>query len=56
MKILKFLLDRLKERSTWMGIIGLVTAAGISLSPEETAAIASAGVALVGAISVFTKG
>ena len=27
--ILAFALDRLKERSTWLGVIGLATAAGV---------------------------
>lgn len=50
-----FLITRLKERSTWMGLITIVTAAGVALSPEQVEAIITAGAAVVGAIAVFTK-
>jgi|TARA_B100000686_G_C16792254_1_gene979569 hypothetical protein len=51
----KFILSRLKERSTWLGIISLLTAAGISLSPDEAQAIAAAGVATAGAVAILTR-
>lgn len=51
----KFILSRLKERSTWLGLISLLTAAGISLSPDEAQAIAAAGVATAGAVAVLTR-
>lgn len=53
--ILNYILLRLKERSTWLGMISLTTAAGITVSPDQTQAIAAAGVALAGVIAVFTK-
>jgi len=43
----------LKQPSTWKGIVGVVTGFGITLSPEQTAAIVAAGVALIGLIDVF---
>lgn len=52
--MLKFLTSRLKERSTWLGIIAVVTAAGIALTPEQTEAIATAGAAIGGLVAVFT--
>lgn len=55
MKIIHWILDRLKERSTWIGITTAVTAIGVGLSPEQQAAIATAGVAVTGAIIAFTK-
>lgn len=55
MKLLDWILDRAKERSTWLGVISLVTAAGVALSPEQTAAIATAGVAVAGLVAAFTK-
>lgn len=48
-----FLLERLKEGSTWRGIVALLTALGVSLNPEQTAAIVSAGLAFAGLIGVF---
>ena len=55
MKALLFVVARLKERSTWLGILGIVTAAGISLSPEQVEAITAVGVAVGGLILVLTK-
>jgi hypothetical protein len=53
---MKYLLDRLGERSTWLGLIGIVTAFGVSLSPEQAEAIIAVGSAVAGAVAVFTKG
>jgi len=52
--MLKYITDRLKERSTWLGIIAIVTAAGVALTPEQTEAIAAAGAAVGGLVAVFT--
>lgn len=52
---MQFIFDRLKERSTWAGLVGLLTAAGVGLTPEKADAIISAGVAVVSLIFVFTK-
>jgi len=52
--MLKFIVDRLQERSTWLGIIAIVTAVGVHLSPEQTEAIAVAGVSIGGAVAAFT--
>ena len=54
-KILKFALERAKERSTWLGMISLLTAVGVALSPEQIEAIATAGIAVAGGVAVFTK-
>ena len=50
-----WLLARLSERSTWLGITGFLTAAGIYLDPEQIEAIAVAGLAVAGVVGVFTK-
>lgn len=47
------LLNRLKEQSTWIGIIALAANLGLHITPEQTTAIATFGGALVGAILVF---
>lgn len=49
-----FILQRGKEASTWRGIVALLTAAGVALSPEQTDAIVALGLAVIGAIGVFT--
>lgn len=52
--MLKFIVGRLKERSTWLGIIAIITAAGVGISPEQAEAIAAAGAAIAGVVAVFT--
>lgn len=47
------LLARLKEQTTWKGIITLVSALGVTISPEQTVAIATFGVSLVGLVQVL---
>jgi|TARA_B100001971_G_C17919665_1_gene397084 hypothetical protein len=55
MKIFKYFLSRLKERSTWLGMISIVTALGVSLSSEQSEAIIAAGISVAGLVAVFTK-
>ncbi len=52
---LNFLLDRMKERSTWLGLISLLTGFGLAISPEQGESIVSMGVSVAGLIAVFTK-
>lgn len=47
--------DRLKERSTWQGIVAVLSAVGVAFSPDQKEAIITAGVALIGVIAAFTK-
>ena len=49
----QYLLDRLRETSTWRGFLALLTAAGVVLSPEQQTAIIGAGMALIGVVGVF---
>lgn len=52
-RILSFAVARLAEPSTWRGIIALVTAAGVALSPEQVEAIVAAGLAGIGLVGVL---
>jgi hypothetical protein len=45
---LSYIYARLSEPSTWRGIIALVTAAGVALSPDQVDKIVAAGLALIG--------
>jgi len=47
---MKYLLDRLKEASTWRGLVLVATAFGAHWSPESQAAIISVGVGAAGVI------
>lgn len=48
-----FILERGKEASTWRGLVALLTAVGITVSPEQGEAIIALGLAVIGAIGVF---
>ena len=49
-----WILDRLSERSTWIGLTGFLTATGMSLEPEVSDAIGSVGIALASLIAIIT--
>jgi hypothetical protein len=50
-----YIINRLSEASTWRGLVGLLTAFGIVLSPEQVVSFMSAGTALIALINVFRK-
>lgn len=42
-----------REPSTWRGLIWLLTAAGVALSPDQQAAIVAGGMAFAGLLGAF---
>ncbi len=52
---MQYLIQRLKEPSSWRGIVMFLTSMGINISPEQTNAIVAAGIGLVGLIGFFSK-
>ena len=50
-----YLLSKLKEKSTYAGLLALLSAAGLVIDPEQFAAVATGVMALVGAFEVFRK-
>jgi len=54
-KKMNWIKSRLKEKSTWRGIVAVLTALGVSLSPDQSVAIVTAGVALAGIFEAFFK-
>jgi hypothetical protein len=52
--MLDFILERGKEASTWRGLVALITATGIVVSPELTEALVAVGLAVIGLLGVFT--
>ena len=50
-----YILDRLSEASTWRGIIGLVTAAGVGINPDMVAGIVTVGMSLSGMVGALVK-
>lgn len=49
----EYVIARLKESSTWRGLIMLLTAAGVALNAAQMEAVVSIGMAIAGAIGVF---
>ncbi len=45
----------LNQRSTWVGLIWILTASGISLEQEQAEGIITAGLALSGLLGLFWK-
>ena len=50
---MNWMLRRLREPSTWRGLVWLATVAGLSLRPEQAEAIVTVGMALAGLLGVF---
>lgn len=53
--MLEWLIARLKEPTTYLGITTIITAAGVTLAPELKEAIVTAGVAVGGMIAILLK-
>lgn len=51
---MKWIKERLKEKSTWKGVVWLITACGVALTPEQSEAIITAGITLAGLLDIFT--
>ena len=52
MTILPWIVARMREASTWKGLIALAAAFGVYISPENAAIILAAGVGIAGFINV----
>ena len=49
-----YMIERLKEPSTWRGLVLLLTAIGVPVAPAMADAIVSVGLAVAGLIGVAT--
>ena len=52
---MNWMLRRLREPSTWRGLVWLATVAGLSLRPDQAEAIVTVGMALAGLLGVFLQ-
>ena len=52
---MKYILDRLKEPSSWRGLVMIATAFGVSVNPELIDSIIVAGTGLAGVIGFVFK-
>lgn len=54
--IAAYVLDRLREFSTWRGIAALAATAGVVVAPEQLDAVYKTFIAVLGAMAVFAPG
>ena len=54
--IVKYVVDRLREFSTWRGVAALGATVGVLVAPEQLDAAYKVFVALLGAVAVFSPG
>lgn len=52
--ILGYVIDRLREFSTWRGIAALVATGGVLIAPAQLDAVYKAFIAVLGLAAVFT--
>ena len=53
--MLAWILDRAKERSTWMGLFSFAGAVGLAFTPEHKELVITAAVDAVVAIAAMTR-
>ena len=49
-----YFMQRLSEPSTWRGILAVLTACGIAISPDQAEKIVAGGLALIGLVGAFS--
>lgn len=49
-----YILQRVKEPSTWRGAILFLTAIGVPIAPQMAEAIVTAGLGIAGLVGMFT--
>jgi hypothetical protein len=52
---MEYIIARLKERSTYSGILALLSALGLTIDPEQAASVVAVVMALVGVFEVFRR-
>jgi hypothetical protein len=52
---MNWLLNRLREASTWRGLVWLLTVSGVALRPDQVEAIVLTGMAIAGLLGVFLQ-
>ena len=52
---MKYILERLKEPSSWRGLVLIATAFGVSVNPELLSSIIAVGTGLAGVIGFAFK-
>ena len=55
MRMIDWIVARLKEPTTWIGLISFATAAGVHLAPDLQESIITAGVAIGATLAVILR-
>ncbi len=55
-KLKQYVLARLQEKSTWLGLITVISALGVTISPDQALNIATSAAALAGTLVAATEG
>jgi hypothetical protein len=50
-----YILDRVREPSTWRGAILFLTAIGVPIAPQMAEAIVTAGLGIAGLVGILTS-
>ena len=53
--VITYILQRLVERSTWVGLTGVISVIGIGLTPQHAEVIALVGAAIASVVQVAVK-
>lgn len=53
--LIKFVISRARERSTWLGLTSIATALGLVVTPETNDAVIATGMSVAGLIGALTK-
>ena len=53
--IFQYVLNRAKERSTWLGLVSLATAAGLVMRPDIQEAVIATGMSIAGLVLAISK-
>ena len=52
---IQWIIERGKERTTWLGVIAIASSFGITIAPEMIEHIITAGLAISGLIAIAVK-
>ena len=52
-KVIQYVGSRMGELSTYQGLVGILTVAGVTISPDKVQMISTAGIAIFGVLSAL---
>lgn len=52
---MEWIIERLKEKTTYAGVFSLLAAIGVVVAPAQADAITTAAIAVIGVVLVFVK-